>query len=265
MKSILDPTWEARLDELAREDVLLAFDFDGTLAPIVPDPAWACMRDATCGLLRVAALLYPTAVVSGRSRADLAPRVARVPLVATIGSHGAEAGFGPIDLELRRRVAAWREAVREPVEALRGVRVEDSGFSLSVHYRHAPCRASARRAITAALSALPDVRLVPGRAVVTAAPAEAPDKGRALEALLARTGRTMAVFVGDDRTDEDAFRAPSVALGVRVGRTARTAARAYLPDQAGIDELLRRLIRARRRAQGLAGDLEGLERLLAVR
>ncbi len=265
MKSILDPTWEARLDELAREDVLLAFDFDGTLAPIVPDPPQARMRDRTCALLRVAALLYPTAVVSGRSRADVAARVARVPLVAIVGSHGAEAGFGPIDLDMRRRVAAWREAIRSAVEPLRGVVVEDNGFALSVHYRHAPSRADARRAITAALSALPDARIVPGRAVVTAAPAESPNKGKALEALLARTGRTAAVFVGDDRTDEDAFQAQGVALAVRVGRTVRTAAHAYLPDQAGIDELLRLLVRARRKAQGLEGDLEGLERLLAVR
>ncbi|HYD42112.1 MAG TPA: trehalose-phosphatase [Anaeromyxobacter sp.] len=265
MKSILDPNWEARLDQLAREDVLLAFDFDGTLAPIVPDPPAARMRDRTCALLRVAALLYPTAVISGRSRADVAARVARVPLVAIVGSHGAEAGFGPLDLAVRRRVAAWRDAIRAPIESLPGVVVEDNGFSLSVHYRHAPSRASARRAITAALSALPDARVVPGRAVVTAAPAASPNKGEAVQALLARTGRAAAVFVGDDRTDEDAFRAPGVALGVRVGRTARTGAHAYLPDQAGIDELLRRLIRARRKAQGLAGDLEGLERVLAVR
>lgn len=265
MKSILDAEWQPVLDELGRSDVLLAFDFDGTLAPIVPDPPRAEMRDGTRALLRVAALLYPTAVVSGRSRADLAPRVARIPLVATIGSHGAEAGFGPLDLAMRRRVARWREAIRDPVEALPGVVVEDNGFSISIHYRHAPSRSHARRAITAAVSALPEARIVPGRAVVTVAPAEAPDKGKALEALLTRTGRARAVFVGDDRTDEDAFRAQRVTLAVRVGRTGRTAAQAYLPDQAAIDELLRRLVRARRQAQGLEGDTQGLERLLAIR
>jgi trehalose 6-phosphate phosphatase len=101
--------------------------------------------------------------------------------------------------------------------------------------------------------------------VVTVAPADSPDKGEALQALLARTRNRRALFVGDDRTDEDAFRAPGVAVGVRVGRTRRTAAHAYLPDQASIDELLRRLVRARRRAQGLEGDTQGLERMLAVR
>lgn len=265
MKSILEPEWEATLDELARGEVLVAFDFDGTLAPIVPDPPRATMAPSTWALLRVVALHYPTAVVSGRSRADLAPRVARVPLVATIGSHGAEAGFGPVDLALRRRVAAWREAIREPVEALRGVHVEDNGFSLSIHYRHAPCRAFARRSIMAAVSPLPDARVVLGRAVVTVAPADAPDKGEALAELVGRAHCARAMFVGDDRTDEDAFRAEPVALAVRVGRTGRTAAHAYLPDQPAIDELLRRLVRARRRAQGLEGDTQGLERLLAIR
>ncbi len=265
MRSILEPEWEKALDELAEGDVLLAFDFDGTLAPIVPSPPEARMQLSTWALLRVVALLYPTAVISGRSRADLAPRVARIPLVATIGSHGAEAGFGPIDLKLRRRVAAWRDAIREPVEALQGVFMEDNGFSLSIHYRHAPSPADARRAITAAVSSVPEARIVPGRFVVTLAPAEAPNKGQALQALLSRLGKARALFVGDDRTDEDAFRAAGVAVAVRVGRSGRSAAHAYLPEQAAIDELLRRLIRARRRVHGLEGDTEGLERLLAIR
>lgn len=265
MKSILETEWQSKLEDLARTDLLLAFDFDGTLAPIVDDPAQAAMRESTSALLRVAALLYPTAIISGRSRSDLAPRLARIPLVGFVGNHGAEAGFGPVDLDLRRKVAGWRDAIRDPVEQLRGVYVEDNGFSLSVHYRHAPSWTYARKAILAVAGVLPEVRIILGRAVVTIAPAAAPDKGAALEELLTRTGHARAVFVGDDRTDEDTFRAPRVALAVRVGRTTRTAAHAYLPSQDGIDELLRRLAGARRRAHGLGGDTLGLERLLAIR
>ncbi len=265
MRNILESVHAQALDDIARQDVVLGLDFDGTLAPIVDDPAQARMSERTGALLRLVALLYPTVVISGRSRADLAPRLARIPLVALVGSHGAEPGFGPIDLSTRRLVSSWAKAIRQPVETLRGVHVEDNGFSLSIHYRHAPSRAFARRAITAAAQALPAARLIHGRAVVTVAPAGAPDKGQALEAVLDRTGRSRAVFVGDDRTDEDAFRSPGVVLAIRVGRTSRTSASAYVPRQADVDALLRRLADARRRAQGLRSDTLALERLLALR
>jgi trehalose 6-phosphate phosphatase len=265
VRNILHSTHQTELDDLGRADVLVGLDFDGTLAPLVDDPAQARMRERTEILLRLVALLYPTAVISERSRADLGRRVACIPLAATVGSHGAEPGIGPLDLGARRRVSSWLDAIREPVERLRGVVVEDNGFSLSIHYRHAPSRALARRAITSVLQALPGARIFPGRAVVTVAPAEALHKGQALETVRVRTGCSRAIYVGDDRTDEDAFRSPGVALAIRIGRTSRTSASAYLPAQADIDELLRRLASARRRARGLRGDTVALERLLALR
>ncbi len=91
---VLSPAAAPAIAAAARARALLALDFDGTLAPIVADRREARMRDATRALLRAAAVLYPCAVVSGRARADVAARVADAPLLAVVGSHGAEPGPG---------------------------------------------------------------------------------------------------------------------------------------------------------------------------
>src|SRR5690349_2822264 len=112
------------VSEIARARTLLAFDFDGTLAPIVADRTAAAMRDETRALLRAAALLYPCAVISGRARADVAARLKGVPLAAVVGCHGAEPGFGPLDRTLERSVASWRSRLAVALRGCDGIEVE---------------------------------------------------------------------------------------------------------------------------------------------
>jgi len=261
MKNILEEG-DTVLDAAARERLLLVFDFDGTLAPIVSDPARAAMRRSTRTLLRVASLLFPCAVVSGRSRADLLTRLERIPLFAVVGNYGAEAGFGPVMRTLREDVAAWKQTMEARARAIPGVTIEDKGLSIAIHYRNAASRPAARRALQEAAAALPGARVFAGRAVVNVVPAGTHDKGAAVEQLLARSGRRRALYVGDGIADETAFRTRGVAVGVRVGRTHRSAAEYYLPAQAGVDGLLRTLVRSRRRQDGLDGDVHGLETLI---
>lgn len=260
MKNILDPANAAVLSGVARAQPLLVFDFDGTLAPIVDDPAAAAMRPETRALLRITGLLYPCAVVSGRRRADVLGRVAGVPLVAVVGNHGAEAGFGPVDRSPRNEVEAWLKVLRGEVGGLVGVRIEDKELSLAVHYRQSPERAAARAAVLVAARRLAGARVFGGRAVVNVVPGEAHDKGDAVARLLRRASRRTAVFVGDDATDEDAFRHPDVGVGIRVGRAARSAAEYNIQGQRDMDDLLRALVRERRRLDGLGDDISGLER-----
>jgi trehalose 6-phosphate phosphatase len=259
MKPILSDDARETLEALARERALLVFDFDGTLAPIVERPAEARMRDSTRALLRVASLLYPCAVVSGRSRADLAPRLDGVPLLAFVGNHGAEAGFGPVDRSPRPVVVAWKEALRERLADVQGVEIEDKGLSLAIHYRRALDPAAGRLA-RAAAEALDGVRVFGGHEVVNVAPVEAPDKGAAVGEILARIGWRKALYVGDDVTDEDAFVAEGVAVSIRVGRAEGSAARWYVPGQADVDALLQALISARRRVDGRGDWVDGLVR-----
>ena len=78
------------LEEFTHSNVLLAFDFDGTLAPIVRDPARARMRPETRRLLGAVALRYPCVVISGRARHDVLKRVGSVPVWQVSGNHGLE-------------------------------------------------------------------------------------------------------------------------------------------------------------------------------
>jgi trehalose 6-phosphate phosphatase len=263
MRAILSKDARSTLDELAERRALLAFDFDGTLAPIVGDRDAAGMRPETRGLLRALSLLYPCSVISGRARADVAARVASAPLFAVVGNHGAEAGHGPLDRSRRALVLSWVRRLRRELGDVEGVDVEDKIFSIAVHYRRAPVRAAARHLVAEAAAALEGARVFGGHAVLNVVPREAPDKGSALQELLRRTGPRPVLYVGDDRTDEDVFRSPLVTVGVRVGRTARSAAAWYVPRQASVDGLLHALLAARTRRDGLGDRAAGLVRAVA--
>jgi trehalose 6-phosphate phosphatase len=263
MRSFLSAAGNAVVDEIARTRTLLAFDFDGTLAPIVEDRTAAHMRDETRALLRATALLYPCAVISGRMRADVAARVSDIPLVAVIGSHGAEAGYGPLDRSLRERVASWCGELERAMRGAHGIEIEDKRFSIALHYRRARSpREAERRALTAA-SALEDAVVFGGHAVVNVLPKEAPTKGDAIRALCERLGARVAVYVGDDRTDEEAFRSEVVGISIRVGGAPDSSAAYQLDDQKQIDDLLRGLVAARARQDGLGGRWEGIVRAMA--
>ena len=84
------------LTRLAKERTLCAFDFDGTLAPIVEHPDQACMRARTRYLLARLAALFPCVIFSGRKRADVLGKLSGVAVERVFGSHGAEA-VGPVD------------------------------------------------------------------------------------------------------------------------------------------------------------------------
>ena len=261
MKNILEEGSRSVLDAVAHERMPLVLDFDGTLAPLVDDPAAARMSDATRALLKLVSLLQPCAVISGRSRADLARRLEGVPLVAIVGNHGAEAGRGPVDRGDRALVAGWLEKARRELAGVEGVEIEDKGLSLAIHHRRAN-PSEAERAIAVALKGMGGARLFHGHAVVNVVPPHLHDKGVALAGVLSRIGRDRAVYVGDDTTDEDAFRTEAVEVAVRVGPSPSSAASYFVPAQPDVDELLRALIRARRRQDGLSERFDGLERSL---
>ncbi len=263
MTPFLSASGAAVVDEIARAHALLAFDFDGTLAPIVEDRDRAIMRGETRALLRATALLYPCAVISGRMRSDVAARVREVPLVAVVGCHGAEAGFGPLDRSLEVRVASWRGVLEDALRGCEGIELEDKRFSIALHYRRARSWRDAERRALAAAAALDGAVVFGGHAVVNVLPEDAPTKGDAVRQLCARLGTRVAVYVGDDRTDEEAFRSEVVGISIRVGGERASSAAYWLPDQRQLDALLRALVAARARQAGLGDRWEGLVRVMA--
>jgi trehalose 6-phosphate phosphatase len=247
----------AVLRGLARQRALLAFDFDGTLAPIVTERAQARMGERTRALLRAAADLFPCAIISGRSRADLAGRVDGIRLELA-GNHGAERDGAPPSPPARAQVRAWAGALRDGTCG-EGVEVEDKGLSVAVHYRRAPSPEAARRRVLHLVSLLPGARAFGGHCVVNVVPASAPTKADAVERFAARYPPWPVLYVGDDETDEDAFAARVVTHPVRVGRPERTAARFFLEDQAEVDVVLWSLVSERARAAGLGGGWQDLD------
>jgi trehalose 6-phosphate phosphatase len=243
MKDFFEKQNLRELDRFAHDRVLVALDYDGTLAPIVRNREHAVMRQRTKELLFRVARKYPTAVITGRARKDLAPLVADIPLARTVGNHGAEWGSAS-DARLKRLVAGWRRALG----TLRGVDVEDKGYSLALHYRRARDKRRVRAAIVEAVRKLPEVRVTSGKQVVNLLPAHAPDKGQALVKLVEDLNCDAAIFIGDDVTDEDAFALdqPGV-LTVRVGHRRGSLARFFIERQRDIDQLLHALSQAHAR------------------
>jgi alpha,alpha-trehalose-phosphate synthase [UDP-forming]/trehalose-phosphatase len=245
----------------ARAHLVVVLDFDGTLAPIVDRPEEAAMVDGVRELL--VALHAPprsrVAVISGRALTDLRARVALDGLHYA-GNHGLELSdpawgaappAGDATGALLARCAA---RLRRRLADVPGVLVEDKGAGLSVHLRPVP-----REAIGPVVDAVLEVvgecppgqlEVSRGTMVLEIRPAVDWDKGRAVRSLLANVAgadwptRTAVIYVGDDRTDEDAFAAlgPS-GITVRVGTDAApTAARYRLRDPHEVRRFLAALV-----------------------
>jgi trehalose 6-phosphate phosphatase len=243
VRYLFGPGGAKHLATLVASDPLLAFDFDGTLAPLVEQPARAHMRPGTRRLLTRLARRQPVVIISGRSRADVEQRFTGVPLAGVTGNHGLEPWAELPELE--RLVTGWRERLKAELGHLPGVIIVDKHWSLTVDYRHAPDLEATSEAIHEACRRLPRARLLGGRhADLNIAPDGTVNKGTALRRYLAKFKRRTALYVGDDRTDEDIFRLDLDDLfKVRVGRRrAGSAARYFLQEQAEIDRLLTLLL-----------------------
>jgi trehalose 6-phosphate phosphatase len=234
---LLSKDGEQQLEALKHSRPLLVFDFDGTLAPMVRRPESARMRPKTASLLRELSRRHVVAVLSGRQRADVAARLDEAAIRWVVGNHGAE--WERVEPRLKRRVARWREQLLPAL--FEGVRLEDKGVSLSLHYRGVKDPRGTERKLRALARALDGVDVKSGKRVLNLMPAGSPNKGDALKRLRRLALCSAALYVGDDETDEDAF-AVRGAVSVRVGPKQRSRARWYLRRQSEIDRLLEELM-----------------------
>lgn len=199
--------------------ILLMLDFDGTLAPIRRRPDEAGLSPGMRKTLKALASnpRISPAIISGRSLSDVRGRVG-IGGMTYAGCHGLEMrgpGWSYVHPKAARLRPLLKRAASELSAALGGlpgVMVEDKGLAVAVHYRKAGARGAgaAERAVSCTLSKYRN-RLKPGRGrkVLELLPDVAWDKGRAVELLLGRH-RAQApcpVYIGDDLTDEAAFRA----------------------------------------------------------
>ncbi len=208
----LDRALALSCDALAAEPAGLLTDFDGTISPIVADPAQARLIDGASGALaELAARLAVVAIVTGRAPLD-ARRMIEVPGLLVAGNHGTEwlepHAETPVPSPEAARVRLLLADALDRVPMLDGVMVEDKGLSATVHVRNTPDPDVARAVVLRALGRVPSGLVArPGRMSVELRPVGLGDKGIATRTIIERFALRGAVVMGDDLTDLDMFAA----------------------------------------------------------
>ncbi|WP_245986562.1 trehalose-phosphatase [Azospirillum thermophilum] len=237
---------------LAGRRPALFLDYDGTLVPLAPRPELAVLDEAVRGTIRRLSALCPVAVVSGRDLDDVARMVGLEGLVYA-GSHGFDIRGPGLRTQIGQEYLGELEGadidLRARLAAIPGTLVERKRFAIAIHTRQVappdkPAVAAVVRSVAAERAQL---RVTGGKEILELRPNLPWDKGRAVLTLLDALGLsgegTVPLYLGDDETDEDAFRALSGrGFGIRVGDdTSGTAAQWRLRDPAEAARFLDRL------------------------
>ncbi len=247
-----------RIRQLARvPSLLVACDYDGTVAPLVDDPMAATANRDSVAAMRALAELANThvTVISGRSLRDLAT-LSRFPEeIRLVGSHGSEFDLGfasqltPELLSTRRRLT---EAVQELGRKF-DARVEEKPTGVTFHLRMLDDETAqaAREELVRGPASWEGVHTRNGHDIVEMAVIET-NKGWALETIRAQVGASAVLFLGDDVTDEDGFKTlAGPDLGIRVGDS-NTAAEFRVKDTDVVAQILALI--AELRAEWLQGS-----------
>ncbi len=245
MQYLFTPSGEAAIEAVMKRSPLVAFDFDGTLAPIVSRPELAHMPKSWSPMVKTLAQRLPVAIVTGRSVADVSTKLGFLPRFI-IGNHGAEDPEGALGTGSVVRLDALRRklALLKHRWAPLGIELEDKRYSMALHYRLSSDAAAAQACITDLLAGEDTgLHFFAGKCVMNIAPSDAPDKASAVTSLVARSGAGAAIFSGDDVNDEPVFeRAPPHWLTLKVGLDRASAARFFVESHEDIERLLQRLL-----------------------
>ncbi|KAM7531149.1 hypothetical protein LguiB_034559 [Lonicera macranthoides] len=231
-------SFESIIKCATNKKVVIFLDYDGTLSPIVDDPDRAFMSDNMRSAVRSTAKYFPTAIISGRNRDKVYELVGLTELYYA-GSHGMDIMFsvkGSMSTDHSNCIKSTNQQGKEvnlfqPAKGflpmidevfrslvqntkdIKGAKVENHKFCASVHYRNVEEKSwpTIAQRVHDILKDYPQLRLTHGRKVLEVRPVIDWDKGKAVEFLLESLGLTnskdvLPIYIGDDRTDEDAFK-----------------------------------------------------------
>ncbi|KAL2650380.1 hypothetical protein R1flu_018508 [Riccia fluitans] len=269
------------MEEAAGKQIAVFLDYDGTLSPIVEDPDRAFMSDLMRATVKEVATLFPTAIISGRGREKVYDFVQLAELYYA-GSHGMDI-MGPAEgcngfkasgtrgkdsrgndivfFQPASRFLPMMDEVckrlEEKANTISGAKIEHNKFCVTIHFRRVreefwgPLAEHVERV----LKSFPELQLTLGRKVLEIRPAIEWDKGKAVEFLLKSLGLedvsdVLPLYLGDDRTDEDAFMALNErgkAFSVLVSTVAKSTNALYsLRDPSEVMTFLQTLVRWRK-------------------
>ncbi|KAG6705543.1 hypothetical protein I3842_07G183900 [Carya illinoinensis] len=257
------------------KQIVMFLDYDGTLSPIVEDPDQAFMSmEQMREAVRDVARYFPTAIVSGRCR-DKVYNFVRLEELFYAGSHGMDikgpskhpkSDKGNQELifeaasEFLTMIDEVYKALINEISSIPGAKVENNKFCLAVHFRCVDEKrwAALAKQVRVVISVYPKLKLTQGRKVLEIRPTVKWDKGKALEFLLeslgyANSNDVLPIYIGDDQTDEDAFkvlRHNGKGFGILVSRVAKETNASYsLQEPSEVKEFLRLLVEHERGLQ----------------
>lgn len=254
--------WKELKERIGGKPIFLFLDFDGTLAPIVETPDKAALpretKELLIGLIKCPKLKM--AFISGRKLTDLKKKVDLKGAIYS-GNHGLEIEGPKIKFNsamprsYRKVIERIRDRIEEKTASIPGVFIEDKGLSLSLHYRLAnKDQISLIKTIfheTAIVYLIKNqIKVKPGKMVLEVrAPVEW-NKGKVVLWLLSRQkfalskNNVFPIYIGDDITDEDAFRALGKnGLTIFVGEPKKSLAQYYLKSTSEVIEFLREILK----------------------
>jgi trehalose-phosphatase len=255
------PSALSHVQEIAAlgDQLAVFLDYDGTLTPIVSRPDQAVLLNSTRAILRMLSAKMPVAILSGRELKDVRKCVDIDGLVYA-GSHGFDIA-GPRGLQRQEATKflpaldAAEKELREKLAGIAGELIERKRFSIAAHYRNVNESdfPELERAVSEVAARHPELRTMEGKKVYELLPNIDWDKGKAvlwlLENLDLARGKVGPIYIGDDRTDEDAFRELGQrGAGILVSEQPRsTAARYTLKNPAEVERFLQELIKMTKR------------------
>jgi trehalose-phosphatase len=249
--------WKHVLRQLQRKSkILLLFDYDGTLTPIVSRPCDAVldneMRDLLMRLSKEER--FNIGIVSGRKLSDVKSLV-KIKGIYYAGNHGLELigpdirFMHPDFVRFKPHIKKIKRQLERRLSHIKGVIVEDKTITLSLHYRMSKANdvsmiKSVFKEITSPFLKTKKIRITKGKKVLEVRPPIKWDKGKALrlvEKLTKKSGNALTIYIGDDVTDEDAFKVlKKRGISIFVGKPKRSSsAKYYLRDTDETRQLLK--------------------------